>query len=104
MIEMVTKISQAEEAAGLIRKEAQQKAAQMEADAHKVGKAKLAELRAKHEAESAKAVEAAQAQSLQLGSENLESARNEAAILSQSATAKISRAASLIVERIVDSK
>lgn len=104
MIEMVTKISQAEEAAGLVKKNAQQKAVQMEAEAHKVGKAELAGLRAKNEVEAAKLLEAAQAEATQLGGEGLSDARTESHTLSASASTRIGTAASLIVERIVDSK
>ncbi|MEG0541804.1 MAG: hypothetical protein RR528_05715 [Angelakisella sp.] len=91
MIEMVTKISQAEEAASLMKKEAQTKAVQMEAEAHKIGKAELARLRTHSEAS-------------QLASEMLDNAKNESHELSKFASARISKAASLIVERIVDTK
>lgn len=104
MIEMVTKISQAEEAASLVKKEAQQRAMQMEAEAHRLGKAELAELRAKNEAQAVKLLEAAQAEATQLGGEGLSDARNESRTLSASASTRIGTAASLIVERIVDTK
>lgn len=104
MIEMVTKITQAEEAAALIKKEAQQKAVQMEAEAHRVGKAELAALRARDEAEAAKLVEEAQARASQLDAEKMGDAVVESRALSDSASTRISKAASLIVERIVDTK
>lgn len=104
MIEMVTKISQAEEAATQIKKEAQQKAMQLEAEAHKAGKATLVALRAKNEAEAAKLVEAAQTEAAQLGSQQLEAARGESRTLSDDASTRINKAASLIVERIVETE
>jgi len=104
MIEMVTKISQAEEAASLMKKEAQTKAVQMEAEAHKIGKAELARLRTQNETEAAKLIEAAHSEASQLASEMLDNAKNESHELSKFASARISKAASLIVERIVDNK
>lgn len=104
MIEMVTKISQAEEAAGLVKKEAQQRAMQMEAEAHRVGKAQISELRAKNEAQGAKLLEDTQEEATKLGGEGLNDARDESRTVSASASTRIGTAASLIVERIVDTK
>ncbi|MGI6404595.1 MAG: hypothetical protein ACOX0K_10410 [Oscillospiraceae bacterium] len=103
MVEVINKIKEAEDNAEEIKKQARRAAAQIKEEAFVSGRRLLDEKNQMAMEESAAILEKAQAQA----KEQLEHSRKESEQLCQelktSANAKISQAAKVIVERIVDS-
>lgn len=104
MLEMVTKISQAEDAAATVKREAQQKAAELETAAHRAGKVAVEKAKGTSDAEAAVILETARQQAAEQGARQLEAAAAQSHELTDSASAKLGPAAQLIVERIVETK
>lgn len=104
MIEMVTKITEAEEAANKLRRDAQQRAAELEAKAVRAGRETVAAARVRAEAETVSLLQAAQAESEAAAAQGIAKAQEENQQLTETASSKLDAAAQLIVERIVKTK
>ena len=102
MLEMVTKISQAEEKAEMIKKDAQTKGTEMENATLKECKEKLTLAFEASKQEASELIKKAQANAQASAEKRLETARIASGNLSDFASARLNQGATLIVERIVD--